>query len=122
MLSYIFLLFIAVSMDTLRRRSLFRRFRELRIMPETTPDQPPRLSSPVGYEPSPMDIVIIHEMLARLLKLPPDIVQGILDHAEYWAHSSNEIDFEQEQRAPLRVSGRTRQEEKLMVGAKHVQS
>jgi hypothetical protein len=52
-----------------------------------------------------VDIVVTRFMLARKFKLPPDVVDMIFDHAEYWAHSSNEIDYLVEQQAPLCVSG-----------------
>jgi hypothetical protein len=54
---------------------------------------------------APVDVVIARIMLSKGKKLPPDVVDIILDFAEYWAHSSNEVDFKLQHQNPLTVNG-----------------
>lgn len=68
-----------------------------------------------GYRPTPADICIVRLMITRAIKLPPDLVDAIFDHAEYWAHSSNEIDFELEHKSPLKIVGSSPVEDKFLV-------
>lgn len=44
------------------------------------------------YEPSPVDVFIVREMLANFTKLPVDVVEVILDMAEYWPHSEAKVE------------------------------
>ncbi|KHO01349.1 uncharacterized protein MAM_00350 [Metarhizium album ARSEF 1941] len=62
------------------------------------------------YHPNPIDIVVVRIMLTRSVKLPPDLVDIIFDHAEYWAHSTNVIDYQADQQEPLRICGSSRAE------------
>jgi hypothetical protein len=39
------------------------------------------------------DAVVVHVMLNRAWKLPHGVLRAILDHAEYWAQSSTEVEF-----------------------------
>ncbi|RGP67921.1 hypothetical protein FSPOR_5582 [Fusarium sporotrichioides] len=54
---------------------------------------------------TPVDVVIARIMLTKGKKLPPDVVDMIFDFAEYWAHSSNEVDFKLQHQSPLTVNG-----------------
>lgn len=64
---------------------------------------------------TPIDIVIARIMLTKGKKLPPDVVDIIFDFAEYWAHSSNEIDFLAEHSNPLMINGGSPVENKFLV-------
>jgi hypothetical protein len=68
-----------------------------------------------SFAPEPVEIYVVRAMLAKAKKLPTDIVDLIFDHAEYWAHSSNEIDYRAEHQEPLRVTGRSPSENKFAV-------
>lgn len=71
-----------------------------------------------AFSPSPIDIVVVRIMLARGLKLPTDLVNVIFDHAEYWAHSSNEIDYIAEHGDPLSILGKSRTNNRLVVSCR----
>ncbi|KAL7906530.1 hypothetical protein GGI35DRAFT_458348 [Trichoderma velutinum] len=45
-----------------------------------------------SYEPSIVDIAVVKAMLYRAKKLPPDLIDAILDMAEYWIHSTTHLD------------------------------
>ncbi|KAF9770668.1 hypothetical protein IL306_011741 [Fusarium sp. DS 682] len=70
-------------------------------------------SSPDGL--TPVDVVITRIMLTKGKKLPPGVVDVIFDFAEYWAHSSNEIDYIAEHSSPLRVNGQSPSENKFLL-------
>ncbi|KAM0345508.1 hypothetical protein ACHAPU_006435 [Fusarium lateritium] len=70
-------------------------------------------SSPEGL--TPIDIVITRIMLSKGTKLPPDVVDVIFDFAEYWAHSSNEIDYMLQHSENLLVNGQSPAENKFLV-------
>ncbi len=69
------------------------------------------------YNPTPIDIAVTRIMLARSKRLPPDIVDAIFDFAEYWAHSTNAINFTTEHQDYLRISGSSQVETKFLVSA-----
>ncbi|PCD46419.1 hypothetical protein AU210_001826 [Fusarium oxysporum f. sp. radicis-cucumerinum] len=64
---------------------------------------------------TPVDVVITRIMLTKGKKLPPGVVDVILDFAEYWAHSSNEVDYIAEHSSPLRVNGQSPSENKFLL-------
>lgn len=47
------------------------------------------------YNPSPIDIFVVQEMLVAYSKLPPDVIELVLDLAEYWVCSSSSIKFQE---------------------------
>lgn len=66
-----------------------------------------------SYLPLPIDVIVVREMFSRSTQsLPREIIDAILDHAEYWAHSSNYADY----KSRLRIAGSTRGQDKLLVG------
>ncbi|KAK7433327.1 hypothetical protein QQZ08_000266 [Neonectria magnoliae] len=67
------------------------------------------------YKPTPIDVVVVRVMLTRGIKLPPDVVDMVFDHAEYWPHSSNEIDFMAEHHDRLRVQGTSPNHDKFLL-------
>jgi hypothetical protein len=78
----------------------------------------PSSSTDEPYNPSPLDICKLRALLARERGLPPDIVDVIFDYAEYWAHSSNHIDYLEEHKDALRVAGGGRMENRFLVSSK----
>ena len=71
-----------------------------------------------GYEyfhPQPKDVVYVRHMLAKSTRLPVDLIDAIFDFAEYWASSTNEIDFIKEHGTALRINGTGRSEDKFLV-------
>ncbi|KAF4956926.1 hypothetical protein FSARC_11443 [Fusarium sarcochroum] len=68
-----------------------------------------------GDDLSPMDIMITRILLTKGKKLPAGVVDVIFDFAEYWAHSSNEIDFQLHHSNPLRINGQSPSENKFLL-------
>lgn len=62
------------------------------------------------HDPSPIDIVVVRTMLAKGLKLPVDLVDGILEHAEYWVRTTTAVNYPQLLRA-----GKGHGEDKFLV-------
>lgn len=80
--------------------------------------QPPPAPAPTGsYLPTAFDICKVRALLGREKRLPPDIVDLIFDHAEYWAHSSNSIDYMEEHKDALRIAGGGRMENRFLVSS-----
>lgn len=73
------------------------------------------------YHPHPKDIVYLRTMLAKATRLPADLVDAIFDFAEYWASSTNEVDFVKEHGTALRINGTGREEDRFMVRTGQVQ-
>lgn len=46
-----------------------------------------------AHEPTIADVLVIKTMLNRSLRLPPEIIDTVVDLAEYWPHSSTEVPF-----------------------------
>lgn len=67
------------------------------------------------YLPSPSDIVDLRATLVRAKKIPLDIVDEIFNFAEYWACSSNVMDYIEEHGDTMKVMGRSRCEDKFVV-------
>ncbi|KAL2161018.1 hypothetical protein VTH06DRAFT_8731 [Thermothelomyces fergusii] len=44
------------------------------------------------YEPSFADVLVTKAMLSRAFRLPPEIVDTIVDYAEYWPHTTTQVD------------------------------
>ncbi|POS72620.1 hypothetical protein DHEL01_v208984 [Diaporthe helianthi] len=55
---------------------------------QNTPSSAPR----VEYQPSVLDVVVVKAMLINGLGLPYEIVLSLLDHAEYWGHTTTTLD------------------------------
>jgi len=78
-------------------------------------DESEKKSTPTVKDLTPIDIVVTRIMLTKGKKLPPDVVDVIFDFAEYWAHSSNEIDYIAEHSDPLMINGASPVENKFLV-------
>lgn len=74
---------------------------------------PPMPAGP--YEPMPLDICKVRALMVARIGLPEEIVDSIFDFAEYWAHSSNYIDYLEEHKDPLRIAGGGRLENRFLV-------
>lgn len=111
MLETIALLFVLYMMAHLMPFPLLRHMRSM----GQANDAEKRDASTTSNGPTPIDIVVVQIMLTRAKRLPPDIVDAIFDHAEYWAHSTNEIDFMVEHKHPLRINGTSATEDKFLV-------
>ncbi|KAI2462920.1 hypothetical protein F4781DRAFT_418359 [Annulohypoxylon bovei var. microspora] len=64
---------------------------------------PPTLTS--SYEARPEDIVEVKGILSKARNLPPELVDMILDRAEYWACSATVIDYSNSPQRRISVSG-----------------
>lgn len=96
---------------------LIRRLRGIQLEPEPPVSRPSdKTDAQDGvYKPTPIDIVVVRIMLTRSTKLPPDLVDSVFDYAEYWAHSTNAIDYQAETQDILRISGSSETEDKFLV-------
>lgn len=56
-----------------------------RLLPEQN------TASRSDYEPSALDVVVVKAMLTNGLGLPAEIVLSLLDHAEYWPHTTTTL-------------------------------
>lgn len=56
------------------------------------PNAGPSDSRKAEYEPSALDVVVVKIMLTKGCKLPHEIVLSLLDHAEYWPHTTTTLD------------------------------
>jgi hypothetical protein len=43
------------------------------------------------YEPSVVDVIVVKAMLTKALSFPPEIIDRIVDVAEYWPHTTTEL-------------------------------
>ncbi|OLN96525.1 hypothetical protein CCHL11_00779 [Colletotrichum chlorophyti] len=60
----------------------------------------------VDYKPTPLDVVVVRIMLEKAMKFPPEILDIIIDHAEYWPHSEASVENTTPgHRNPLSVMG-----------------
>lgn len=59
-----------------------------------------------AFQPTLSDVLVAQVMLVKAKKLPPDIVQSIFDFAEYWTHSTNEVDFGRNVSGQISIRGR----------------
>lgn len=50
---------------------------------ETSGESPP-------FEPSVADVLVVKAMLTKALSLPPELVDAVVDIAEYWPHTTTE--------------------------------
>lgn len=89
--------------------SIANKFHEM-VLGESAPPVP---AGP--YEPTPLDICKVRALMVARIGLPEEIVDSIFDFAEYWAHSSNYIDYMEEHKDPLRIAGGCRLENRFLV-------
>ncbi|KND89120.1 hypothetical protein TOPH_06154 [Tolypocladium ophioglossoides CBS 100239] len=112
------LLLLSVVMAHIVPAMLIRRLRSMDLAdpdPEPTPNLEPTPGGDDRYNPTPMDVVVTRIMLIRSKPLPPDLVDSIFDLAEYWAHSTNAINYHAEHRDHLRVVGSSEAENQFLI-------
>ncbi|KAL2140120.1 hypothetical protein VTI28DRAFT_4235 [Corynascus sepedonium] len=73
--------------DTLA--ALFSQDSNLTGTPKMTADNSTETQGP--YEPSVTDVLVTKAMLNKALRLPPEIIDTIVDFAEYWPHTTTEL-------------------------------
>ena len=125
---YLFAALVILSYTLQNMLPVVRR-RLFAIQPSPTPFRAERAPSPSAapkptdksdpedgtFKPTPIDIVVIRVMLIAAKKLPPDLIDTILDQAEYWAHSTNAIDYVAERGRVLQISGSSNEESQFLV-------
>ncbi len=67
------------------------------------------------YLPTILDVLVVKAMLAKALRLPAEIVDSILDQAEYWPHTSVEVDYTKSWGSAQAVRGGPRTQENLFL-------
>ncbi|KAK1985387.1 hypothetical protein LZ30DRAFT_809849 [Colletotrichum cereale] len=89
------------------------------MQPDMQGPEPDLVTQELGnynYKPTSIDIVVVRIMLEKSYKLPTEIMDIILDEAEYWAHSEASIHHPSTApREGLRVVGTTPDENKLLL-------
>ncbi|KAK3396010.1 hypothetical protein B0T20DRAFT_501226 [Sordaria brevicollis] len=45
------------------------------------------------YEPTAMEVIFVRAILEKALQLPSEIINNIIDYAEYWPHTSTVVDY-----------------------------
>ncbi|PNY27083.1 Uncharacterized protein TCAP_02987 [Tolypocladium capitatum] len=82
---------------------------------DSDPEPEPTPPGDGRRNPTPMDVVLTRTMLTRSKGLPQELVDAILDFAEYWVHSTNVINYIAEGRDPRRVVGTTETENQFLI-------
>lgn len=59
------------------------------------------------YEPSIPDVLVVKAMLGKGLHLPPELIDSIVDQAEYWPHTSAMVDYTVETGSMHVIRGRS---------------
>ncbi|KAJ0295904.1 hypothetical protein COL516b_012150 [Colletotrichum fioriniae] len=92
--------------------------RAVGIMQSDTQDDHsgPSPQEPGNYKPSHVDVIVVRVMLEKAFNFPPEILDLIIDQAEYWPHSEASIYHAVTPlRDALRVVGTTRDENKFIL-------
>ena len=85
------------------------------ISSESSYGPPSRLSPRPTYEPTVADVMVTRMLIQRGAKLPPEIVNAIIDMAEYWPHSTTEVDYLSELARPIEASGSRATQNRFLV-------
>ena len=65
------------------------------------------------FHPAPVDVAIVKAMLHKAARLPPELLDMLLDHAEYWPRSRTIVNYEASR--VVNVYGQTQQRENILV-------
>ncbi|KAI1204863.1 uncharacterized protein F4807DRAFT_445338 [Annulohypoxylon truncatum] len=57
------------------------------------------------YEPRPEDIIEVKDILSKVSNMPPELVDMILDRAEYWACAATVIDYSNNPQRKITILG-----------------
>ncbi|KAK5656386.1 hypothetical protein OQA88_4767 [Cercophora sp. LCS_1] len=60
-------------------------------MADSAPADPKAPEAP--YEPTILDVLVAKAMISKGLGLPAELTDAILDHAEYWPHSTTHVNY-----------------------------
>ncbi|PHH88683.1 hypothetical protein CDD83_7213 [Cordyceps sp. RAO-2017] len=117
LLEFLSLLALSFIMAHLVPAALIRRLRDME-RPES-PEVVPAETSPAAdddrFHPTPIDIAVMRIMLVRSKRLPPDLVDSIFDHAEYWAHSTTAVNYRSENHDRLHIRGTGPQQDRFLI-------
>lgn len=83
-------------------------FRRRPLVPPPDP-QPPTTTT--SYEIGPEDVMQVKDILAKTRNLPPELVDMIMDRAEYWTCSTTSINYPK----PVSVLGARPGEDQFLV-------
>ncbi|KXH41680.1 hypothetical protein CSAL01_09931 [Colletotrichum salicis] len=76
----------------------------------------PAPQEPGNYKPSHVDVIVVRVMLEKAFNFPPELLDLIIDQAEYWPHSEASIYHAVTPlRDALRVVGTTKDENKFIL-------
>lgn len=78
--------------------SIFKTLALNMVNPPSADDSAPKEQDVIDrtanpYQPTAMEVIFVRAMLERALQLPPEIINSVIDHAEYWPHASTLIDY-----------------------------
>ncbi|KAI2634958.1 hypothetical protein GGS26DRAFT_551947 [Hypomontagnella submonticulosa] len=83
------------------------------IPPPSREQEPPSLTN--TYEARPEDIVEVKSILSKARNLPPELVDMILDRAEYWACSAAIIDYSNHPSKHISIHGGSPGEDQFLL-------
>lgn len=91
-------------------------FRRNPLIPPPNEHQEPQPPTPThSYEARPEDVIQVKGILSKTRNLPPEIVDMILDRAEYWACSIASIDYTNNPRNNISIAGSRPGEDQFLV-------
>ncbi len=74
------------------------------------PDDP-NVAVPPSFEPTMLDILVVEALLLKHSKLPIELIDVIIEQAEYWPHSTAFADFQGSGSEVFTIAGGRRQNE-----------
>lgn len=74
-------------------------------------------ASTSAYEPSVADVLVTKAMLNKALRLPPELINTIIDFAEYWPHTSSVTEAASGGTTAFIVRSRAGEENKFLVSS-----
>ncbi|KAI0458532.1 hypothetical protein F5B21DRAFT_435389 [Xylaria acuta] len=77
------------------------------------PERPPELSN--TFERTPKDCAEVKRILTKAANFPPEIVDAVMDFAEYWACSVASVDYSVTANGHLAIHGGGERENKLLL-------
>lgn len=87
-------------------------FRRIPLSNSSHPQPPPELKN--THEPTLKECIEVKQALAEAANFPPELIDIIMDFAEYWACSAASIDYSVTSRKQLGIHGGHRENEFLV--------